>query len=90
MAPGVAARLDDVVDDAQVVVLDLAQVTFLDSAGVRLVDRLARGCAERSVPWRLVAPRGSVARRVLELVGMDGPEVAEDRAAALLSVRRDA
>ncbi len=87
VAPGVAGLLGDVVQDASAVVLDLAAVGFLDSAGVRLVDQLARGCARRDIAWRVVAPTGSSARRVLGLVEMVGPEVVEDRVAALSSLR---
>ena len=83
--PGVPA----LVDGARAVVLDLSGLDFFDSAGVRLVDQLARGCAGRSVPWRVVAPRDSVARRILALVDMVGPEVVEDRGSALASLRRD-
>lgn len=87
VAPGVAGLLKDVVRDASAVVLDLAAVDFLDSAGVRLVDQLARGCAGRDVAWRVVAPVGSTARRVLGLVELVGPEVVEDRGGALSSLR---
>lgn len=90
VAPGMAARLADVVQDASAVVLDLAAVEFFDSAGVRLVDRLARGCAAQGLPWRVVAPPASAARRVLELVGMVGPEVVDDLGAALRSVAPEA
>lgn len=87
LAPGLAARLSEMVEGAAAVVIDLTGVVFMDSSGVRLVDHLARSCAGRDVPWRMVAPRGSAARRVLELVEMVGPEVSEYRADALLAVR---
>ena len=88
VAPRAAARLRELVDDAPALVLDLSGVTFFDSSGVRLLDELARLCAGRGVPWCVVAPTGGPSRRVLELVGMAGPEVVADRAAALAQVAR--
>lgn len=68
-------------------VLDLSAVTFLDSAGVRLVDRLARECAQSGGRFRVVAPPGSRARRVLEVVGLAGALASDDVAAAVAQVR---
>lgn len=56
-------------------VLDLTAVTFFDSGGVRLVDRLSRTSAEHGAAFRVVAPPGTPARRVLDLVGLAGPLV---------------
>lgn len=84
VTPDVRSRLPEVVDRGRPVVLDLAAVTFFDSSGVRLLDQLARACAAQEVGWAVVAPGGSPARRVLELVEMDGPQVVDDRPAALL------
>jgi anti-sigma B factor antagonist len=88
-----AAVVPDLLDDvaamvagAPGVVLDLTDVTFFDSSGVRLVDRLARTCAETGAGFRVVAPTGGPARRVLEIVGMAGPLVDEDLPAARLSL----
>lgn len=86
VAPGIVERLPTLVGRGRPVVLDLAGVSFFDSSGVRLVDQLARRCAGEAVAWRVVAPEGSAARRVLDLVGMAGPEVVEDREAALLQL----
>lgn len=86
VTPDVRSRLPEVVEQGRPVVLDLSEVTFFDSSGVRLVDLLARSCAEHGLRWRVVAPGRSPARRVLELVELDGPEVVEDRAVALLQV----
>ena len=86
VAPHVAARLPELMDDVRALVLDLADVTFFDSSGVRLVDDVARGCAGRAIAWRVVAPAGGPSRRVLELVGMAGLQVVEDRATALAQV----
>lgn len=82
-APAVAAELPALLDGPDAVVLDLSEVTFFDSSGVRLVDQVARACDARSVPWRIVSPPGSSNRRLLDLVGMVGPQVLDDREAAL-------
>lgn len=83
VAPAVVAQLSQILADAPAVVLDLSEVTFFDSSGVRLVDRLVRICRQEGQPWRIVAPAGSSSRRLLDLVGMAGPEVLDDREAAL-------
>ena len=72
----------------QGVVLDLSQVTFFDSSGVRLVDRLAREASRAGTAYRVVAPAGSTARRVLELVGLASLLVDEDLATAVAAVRQ--
>jgi anti-anti-sigma factor len=86
VSPGVVVALPDLLAGAPAVVLDLAEVTFLDSSGVRLVDRFARACSELGQRWRVVAPTGSASRRVLDLVGLTGPQVLEDRTAAVTAV----
>lgn len=83
VAPAVAAELPALLDGARAVVLDLTGVTFFDSSGVRLVDQLVRACATRELAWRVVSPPGSSNRRLLELVGMTGPAVLDDREAAV-------
>lgn len=70
--------LADLVDGARDVVLDLREVTFFDSAGVRLVDRLAQECSRRHASFHVVAPDGSPARHVLELVGLAAGLAVED------------
>lgn len=67
--PPVLATAASLVAGAQGLVLDLSAVTFFDSSGVRLVDRLSREAARVGARYRVVAPSGSTARRVLELVG---------------------
>lgn len=84
------ALLDEVpalLAGARAVVLDTAQATFFDSSGVRLVDRLARECDASRVPFRVVAPPDSPARRVLEMVGLAAALADDDLAAALARVR---
>ena len=86
VTPLLIAGLPQLVAGARAVVLDLSDVTFFDSSGVRFTDRLARTCTDLDQPWRIVAPRGSSSRRVLDLVGMSGPEVVEDRPSAVQGV----
>jgi anti-sigma B factor antagonist len=85
--PSVLPEVAALVAGAAGVVLDLTGVDFFDSSGVRLVDRLARECGRSGVPFRIAAPADCAARRVLEIVGMAGPQVARDLPAALAAVR---
>lgn len=68
------------------IVLDLTDVTFFDSFGVHLVDALAREASTHGAAFRIVAPKGTVVHRVLEIVGL-ADEVLPDRAAAAAAVR---
>ena len=77
VAPALHPDVPALVESARGDVLDLSQVTFFDSSGVRLVDRLARECGRVQAQFRVVAPPGSVSRRVLELVGL-APDLARD------------
>ena len=52
-------------------VLDLSQVTYLDSSGIQLLFELGRRLAARRQALRLVVPRASPMRRVLELCAVD-------------------
>jgi anti-sigma B factor antagonist len=87
VVPALLPEVAALVAGAAGVVLDLTDVTFFDSSGVRLVNRLSRTCARDGVPFRVVAPAGRPARRVLEIVGMAGPLVADDLLAAVAEVR---
>jgi anti-anti-sigma factor len=49
--------------------LDLSDVDYLDSAGVRVVFRLATRMAELRIPMEVLAPTGTISRRVLDLSG---------------------
>ncbi len=77
-APPLAAELPHQLAGTRGVVLDLSDVTFFDSSGLRLVDEVARTCRRTGAPWRVVCPAGTPPRRVLEIVGMCGPEVVDD------------
>ncbi|PPK93114.1 anti-anti-sigma factor [Kineococcus xinjiangensis] len=82
----VLERLPEWVAGASGVVLDLTEVTFCDSSGVRLVDRLARECARCGAAFRVVAPPGSAARLILDLVGMSDGLALDDLPAAVAAV----
>jgi anti-anti-sigma factor len=49
--------------------LDLSDVDYLDSAGLRVLFRLTTRMAELRIPMELVAPPGSISRRVIDLSG---------------------
>jgi anti-anti-sigma factor len=85
--PALLPEVESLVSGAGAVVLDLAQVSFFDSAGVRFTDRIARQCDREGAGFRIVAPPGSRARRVLELVGMAGQLVDDDVPAAIAAAR---
>ena len=86
VVPAVLAGVPALVAGARGVVLDLSDVTFFDSSGVRLVDRLGREAAGAGVRFRVAAPPGGAARRVLELVGL-ATLADDDRATAVARVR---
>jgi anti-sigma B factor antagonist len=77
---GVLRRL--IGEKPTVLVVDLREVTFLDSAGVRLLLQAHRWQQEAGNSLRVV-PGGGMARRVLEVSGLDrilgirGDEAAE-------------
>jgi anti-anti-sigma factor len=84
--PPMLAGVAELVAGARAVVVDLTEVEFFDSSGVRLVDRFARECAAAGVMFRVVAPPGGIARRVLELVGLDSELATDDLSSALDAV----
>jgi anti-anti-sigma factor len=84
--PALLPEVAALVAAAGSVVLDLSDVTFFDSSGVRLVDRITRECDAQATPFRVVAPPGGPARRVLELVGMADAVASDDLAAAIRAV----
>ena len=85
--PGLLPQVPELLSDASAVVLDLRDVAFFDSSGVRLVDCIARECGRRSAPFRVVAPPGYPARRVLEMVGMTHGLVSDALDQALQAVQ---
>jgi anti-anti-sigma factor len=49
--------------------LDLSDVDYLDSAGLRVLFRLTTRMAELRIPMEVVAPLGTISRRVIDLSG---------------------
>jgi anti-anti-sigma factor len=84
--PPLLTSLPGWVADSRGLALDLTGTTFFDSSGVRLVDDLGRECARVGVPFRVVAPPGHLARRVLEVVGLV-QAVADDLMSAVCELR---
>jgi anti-anti-sigma factor len=69
-APGVEAEIMAAISNAATAVtLDLAGVDYLDSSGLRVVFRLTSRLAELRTPMVVVAPPGSISRRLIELSG---------------------
>jgi anti-sigma B factor antagonist len=64
-------RIEDSIDLAEHVVLDLGGLTYLDSAGLAMVDTLFRRCRDRSCAFGLVVPNDSVVRLALAVSGLD-------------------
>lgn len=87
IVPPMLAGVPSMVSGARAVVLDLTEVTFFDSSGVRLVDRLSRESGKDGAAFRVAAPPGGPARRVLELVGMAELLADDDVATAMARVR---
>lgn len=72
-APRVEAEiLAAIGNQAATVTVDLTNVDYLDSAGLRLIFRLATRLAELRTELEIVAPPGSISRRVIDLSGFDG------------------
>lgn len=86
-APLLEPGLLDLVSAAVPLLVDLDQTTFFDSAGVRLIDRLRRRCGSQGVALRVVAPVGSMPRRVLEIVGMLGGLVVDTTEQGMAELR---
>jgi len=73
MATGKAFRdaLDDAIEHAQDVIVDLSAVTFMDSTGLNALVRCARQTRQRSAGTvRIRSPR-PVVRRLLDVTGAD-------------------
>lgn len=84
--PALLAQAAPLVAGVRGVVLDLSAVTFFDSSAVRLVDRLAREASRSGAGFRVVAPPGCTARRVLELVGLASALADDDLPTAVATV----
>jgi stage II sporulation protein AA (anti-sigma F factor antagonist) len=51
-------------------VVDLSEITYIDSVGMRYLFTLAGRLNTAQIRFRLVAPEGTPARRVVELSGL--------------------
>ena len=69
-APRAETEIRNRLGTAGPVAIDLSGVSFLDSAGVAVLNRLAGALHEQGRPFSVVAPPGSIARRVLEIVDL--------------------
>ena len=63
---------------ADSIVIDLEEVEFLDSSGLRLLKRLSVLATEADANFVVVAPPNSVARSVIEIVGMSDEMAVKD------------
>jgi anti-sigma B factor antagonist len=64
------AELESTVAAADRVTLDLSGVTFLDSAGLRMLQLVSSDFLATRRQLRIIAPEGSVVRRLLDLTGL--------------------
>jgi anti-sigma B factor antagonist len=62
--------LEATVAGAESVTLDLTDVTFLDSAGLRMLQIISGEFLSSRRELRVIAPEGSVVRRLLDLTGL--------------------
>jgi anti-anti-sigma factor len=72
VAPEIERDVIDAVERARpaCVVVDLGAVTYIDSSGIRLLFRLYTAMAEEPSRLVVVAPPGSSAERLLNLVAL--------------------
>jgi anti-anti-sigma factor len=78
-APGIFRSITARVDGTGLVI-DLSEVTFMDSVSLSEIVEISR-----RQPVRLVAPHGGVARRLLDLTGLDRAMATYDDVGAALS-----
>jgi anti-anti-sigma factor len=72
------AEIGGAVVGADSIVIDLEEVEFLDSSGLRLLKRLSVLATEADANFVVVAPPNSVARSVIEIVGMSDEMAVKD------------
>jgi anti-anti-sigma factor len=68
------AQIEEAIQGAGSVVLDLESVEYMDSRGVRLVHALSRRLRSHAVDFRVLAPADSIAGEVLRLTNLAGLE----------------
>ncbi len=69
-ADDLQTRIERLVGNCPVVVVDLTEIHYIDSQGLRLLSRLATRLAADDATLALVAPPESVARDVLDITRM--------------------
>ena len=77
--------LDEMGRDAVGLIVDLSEVRHLDSAGIRMLHKLADRFAQRRLELRVVVPKVSSVRRVLELSCVDAHRPVTDTVGAARS-----
>jgi anti-anti-sigma factor len=58
-------------NEGTTVVLDLTPTTYLDSSGIQLLVQLAERMGDRRHAFRVVVPRDSALRTLIELTGLE-------------------
>jgi anti-anti-sigma factor len=66
-AETLGAAITEATEDAERVVIDLSLVGYLDSAALSMLQ----ASAMRGIPTDLIAPKGTRARRLLDIAGID-------------------
>jgi anti-anti-sigma factor len=90
VTPGLLAELVSAVTEhaAACLVVDLGEVDYIDSSGIELLFRLHEAISSEGAGLKVVAPPGSGAARLLELVALaDVGEICDSLAEALDSCR---
>ena len=66
----VQRRLEEAIQGAHSVVIDLSEIGYLDSQGLRVIKQLVNRAARHGTRLQVVAPPDSFARQVLEITQM--------------------
>lgn len=86
-APALFDGILDATTDQAAAIVDLSGASYLDSAGVRSLFELVRRLRARGQQLRVVAPTGTIVRRVLMLTAFaDAVPLDEDRATAIAAL----
>ena len=83
-APELTALVDEDMDGARRVIVDLSAVVFLDSSALNALVHVQRDLAKREIGFRVVSPLDQNVRRVLEIMQlMETLDVVDSLADAL-------
>ncbi len=66
-ADSIKDDIEDAMDGAASVDIDLSAVEFIDSQGIRILHQLAVAMKDSDTTLRLIAPSDSIARQVLDM-----------------------